>query len=148
MPRGLPPHPVLAADTTVVLDGEILGKPADAAHAMAMLRPAVRTHAPGADRGRGGASATTWRRALSRLDVSSSATSPTVEIRRYVATGEPLDKAGAYAIQGRAAVFVAPDRRQLFRHHGTAAVRNGRAAAAVRHYLGIESRSAHEPKKS
>ena len=59
------------------------------------------------------------------------------EIRRYVASGEPLDKAGAYAIQGRGGGFVAADRGQLFGYHGPAAVRDGRAPATVRYPVAV-----------
>ena len=102
--RGLPPLPVLAADTTVVLDSEILGKPADAAHACAMLRRlAGRTHTvltavavAQENRREPAVSASTVEfRELDRA-----------EIDNYVAGGEPLDKAGAYAIQGEAQIFV------------------------------------------
>lgn len=95
---------VVAADTMVVLDGKILGKPADPAEAAAMLGAlSGRTHdvvtgwaVAGPDRVLAGAEITRVRfRVL---------TAP--EIATYVATGEPLDKAGAYGIQGRAAVFV------------------------------------------
>lgn len=102
--RNLAAHPVLAADTTVVLDGEILGKPDDAEHARQLLRRlSGTTHqvltavaAAHADRVEAvlSASAVEFR----KLDDA--------EIRDYVATGEPLDKAGAYAIQGHAATFV------------------------------------------
>ena len=102
--RRLPPSPVLAADTTVVLDGEIVGKPDNAEHAQALLRRlSGRTHE------------VLTAVAVARDErVDTALSTSTVEfreladseIRRYVATGEPLDKAGAYAIQGRAAVFV------------------------------------------
>jgi septum formation protein len=97
-------HPVLAADTTVALDGTILGKPADREEAVAFLqRLSGRTHAVHT------AVAVHFEEQL-ELAVSSSEVEfgalTEQEIRRYVATGEPLDKAGAYAIQGRAAVFV------------------------------------------
>jgi septum formation protein len=101
--RALPARPVLAADTTVVCDGRIIGKPTDREDAFRILQTlsgrehdvitgvAVATpdrvlHAVSASR--------VWFRPI-----------PEDEIRRYVATGEPLDKAGAYAIQGRAAAF-------------------------------------------
>jgi septum formation protein len=103
--RALPPHPVLAADTTVILDGEILGKPADTQHAMAMLaRLSGRTHEVAT------AVAVARRdRVEHRLSVSTVEFRrlEDFEIRRYATTGEPLGKAGAYAIQGRAAVFAA-----------------------------------------
>lgn len=97
-------HPVLAADTTLDLDGEIIGKPVDAADAQAILRRlSGRSH-----------------RVLTALAVSdgertrSSISISTVkfrelldsEIRLYVASGEPMDKAGAYGIQGKAAIFI------------------------------------------
>jgi septum formation protein len=102
--RRLLRHPVLAADTTVALDGTILGKPADREEAVAFLqRLSGRTHAVHT------AVAVHFEERL-ELAVSSSEVEfgalTEQEIRRYVATGEPLDKAGAYAIQGRAAVFV------------------------------------------
>jgi septum formation protein len=103
--RGLPHQPLLAADTTVCVDGDILGKPADAAEAAAMLqRLSARSHevftAVALQHGERSESrvsrSTVTMRALSAED-----------IQRYVVSGESLDKAGAYAIQGRAAAFVA-----------------------------------------
>jgi len=102
--RRLPAGPVLAADTTVVLEGEIVGKPDDAEHAQTILRRlSGRTHQvlTAVAVGRGEQLET----ALSTSTVEFRELDD-AEIRRYVATGEPLDKAGAYAIQGRAAVFV------------------------------------------
>jgi septum formation protein len=102
--RGLPARPVLGADTEVVLDGAIFGKPRDAAHAAEMLaRLAGRRH----DVLTGVAlkSNDKVEFALSISHVTFRALSD-AEIARYVATGEALDKAGAYAIQGRAAAFV------------------------------------------
>lgn len=102
--RRLAPHPVLAADTTVVLDGAIIGKPDDARHAGELLRRlAGKTHEVLT-----AVAVAQHERMETALSVS------TVEFREldgaeiaeYVATGEPLDKAGAYAIQGRAAAFV------------------------------------------
>lgn len=96
--------PVLGADTTVVVEGRILGKPADAADALAMLRAlSGREH-----------------RVLTavalvhdgRVEDALSATRVWFRARdddmlaRYVATGEPLDKAGAYGIQGLGAALV------------------------------------------
>ena len=96
--------PVVAADTIVVIDEDILGKPADAAAAEAMLtRLSGRSHrviTGVAVRYRGRElyrDCTTGVR-FRRLSAE--------EIRAYVATGETLDKAGAYGIQGRGAVLV------------------------------------------
>jgi septum formation protein len=102
--RNLPLAPVLAADTTVALAGKSLGKPADRKEAAEMLaslsgqRHEVLT-------------AVALMRddevesALSRSEVQFKKLSP-AEIAQYVATGESDDKAGAYAVQGRAARFV------------------------------------------
>lgn len=95
---------VLAADTVVCVDGVSLGKPADAAAAVAMLsRLSGREHtvvtAVAVGRGDEIRTAVSTTRVWMR-DLEAS------EIERYAASGEPLDKAGAYAIQGRAAAFV------------------------------------------
>jgi septum formation protein len=97
---------VLAADTVVVVDGAILGKPADAAAARAMLRrlsgrahevlTAVALIAP---------DGVLAEQVLGRSGVQFRSLAE-AEIAAYVASGEPADKAGAYAIQGGAAGFV------------------------------------------
>ena len=97
--RGLPPRPVLGADTEVVLDGTIFGKPKDDADAVRMLTPLVRPHAPGADGHRAVLGREHGRRDLD-VDRDLSRASTRDEIERYVATGEPFDKAGAYADPG------------------------------------------------
>lgn len=103
--RGLPFHPVLGADTEVVLEEEILGKPRDPAHAEQMLaRLAGRTHTVLSALCL--ITATGEHMALSVNRVSFAPLSAT-DIARYVASGEALDKAGGYAIQGRAAGFIA-----------------------------------------
>jgi septum formation protein len=97
---------VLAADTTVAVDGQILGKPADGADAARMLRLlSGRTHQV--------ISAVCVRRPALRLEFSEVvvtevevATLDERIIAWYVATGEPLDKAGAYALQGRFGAFI------------------------------------------
>ena len=102
--RRLMPQLVLAADTTLEFQGEIIGKPTDAGDARAILRRLsgqthrVLTSIAVAFEGR-------IESAISISDVTFGAISET-EIRRYVATGEPMDKAGAYGIQGRAGMFV------------------------------------------
>ena len=95
---------VLAADTTVVLDGEILGKPEDAADAVRMLTALA---------GRGHEVITgICLRHGQQLIIDASVTRvefgpmTEAEIAAYVATGEPMDKAGAYGIQGRASRYV------------------------------------------
>jgi septum formation protein len=102
--RALPDAPILAADTTVALGARILGKPADAAHARAMLTAlSGRTH-----RVLTAVAVASGRRTLFALCVSRVhfATIAAAEIEAYVASGEPFGKAGAYAIQGRAAAWI------------------------------------------
>ena len=99
------PVPVLAADTAVILDDEILLKPADREHGERMLLAlAGRTHRvltavslalPAGIESR-----------LSRSEVTMRPISA-AEAREYWDTGEPHDKAGGYAVQGRAAIFIA-----------------------------------------
>jgi septum formation protein len=96
--------PVVAADTIVTLDGAVLGKPADAAGARAMLRTlSGRTHAVKT------AVAVRWR-GQERVAVATTVVTFRLltdeEIEAYVATGEPMDKAGAYGIQGKGALLV------------------------------------------
>lgn len=105
--RGLPFAPVLCADTTVALGRRILGKPADAADACAMLADlagrrhrvltAVAVGMPGARKDRQWAALSTSWVAFAPLTAA--------QIRRYVESGEPMGKAGAYAIQGKAALW-------------------------------------------
>jgi len=102
--RALPQKPVLAADTTVVFDGQIVGKPDDVEHAARILR---------ALSGREHQVLTAVGVALKeQVEIQISVSSvwfrdlTDVDIRRYCASGEPFDKAGAYAIQGRAGAFV------------------------------------------
>ncbi|WP_420457384.1 Maf family protein [Rubrivirga sp.] len=96
---------VLAADTVVVLDGEVLGKPADADDAARTLRRlSGRTHtvATGIALGLDGREATAFETTAVTFAALSDA-----EIAAYVTTGSPLDKAGAYGIQDDlGAVFV------------------------------------------
>lgn len=102
--RRLAARPVLAADTTVVCDEVILVKPADAADASRMLGLlAGRMHRVLTAVAVAGGDVVDLRVAESRVWFRALATD---EIRRYVATGEPVDKAGAYAVQGRAAAFI------------------------------------------
>ena len=102
--RGLRPLPLLAADTVVVLDGEIIGKPESQRQARQILErlsgrrhqvlTAVTVTCEGRTESRLSGSTVEFRELAAQ------------EIERYVATREPLDKAGAYGLQGRAAVFV------------------------------------------
>ncbi|MCE9685906.1 Maf-like protein [Shewanella sp. AS16] len=103
--RQLPEPVVLGSDTIVVLGEEILGKPMDAADAKAMLtRLSGRTH-----RVMTAVAITDGKQTLTRLSETSVRFSPMSagDIDAYVATGEPLDKAGAYGIQGLGGCFVA-----------------------------------------
>ena len=97
---------VLAADTVVTIDGALLGKPRDSADAAGMLR---RLSARGHGVATGVAVFDPVSGQLeSRVEVTRVIFAPLddAEIDWYVASGEPMDKAGAYAIQGRAALFV------------------------------------------
>ncbi len=99
------PTPVLGADTAVVIDGEVLGKPRDRADALSMLaRLSGQWHQVMSAVAVVGADG----EALSRLSVSAVQFRPVTreEAEAYWETGEPRDKAGGYAIQGRAAVFI------------------------------------------
>lgn len=95
---------VLAADTAVVSDGNIFGKPVDAADARRMLQLlSGRTHTVLT-----GLAAVTRKGSISDVEITQVTFNviDDVEIIEYVATGEPLDKAGAYAIQGYAARWI------------------------------------------
>jgi septum formation protein len=95
---------VLAADTTVVVDGELMGKPSDEAEAVRMLRRlAGRSHEVLT-----GVCVTVDGVLDARVATTAVEFAPMSddEIAWYVASGEPMDKAGAYGIQGRAARFV------------------------------------------
>jgi septum formation protein len=102
--HGVAALPVLTADTTVVLDGAILGKPDNARHAVELLAQlSAREHQVLTAVALANAAGVTTR--LSASTVEFRAITP-AEIEHYVATGEPLDKAGAYGVQGRAAIFI------------------------------------------
>ncbi len=95
---------ILGADTTVVIDGQALGKPADALEAVSMLeRLSGRTHEvlTGVALVNG-----TWNSARVETTRVTFLELTAAEIAWYVATGEPMDKAGAYAVQGFASRFV------------------------------------------
>jgi septum formation protein len=106
--RHLPFAPVLCADTTVALGRRILGKPSDEADAARMLADlagrehrvltAVAVGKPGTRGDRTWAALSTSRVTFEPLSAA--------QIRRYVATGEPMGKAGAYGIQGRAGLWI------------------------------------------
>lgn len=106
--RSMLPKPVLAADTVVILDGEVLGKPADKAQAKDFLRRlSGRAHEVRTAVSLGLPAGTKSRvmRAVSVSSVSFRKLEDS-EIDRYVATGDPFDKAGGYGIQSLAAVFI------------------------------------------
>jgi septum formation protein len=100
----IPHRVILAADTVVAVDNEILGKPANTEDAVRMLRLlSGRTHAVTTGvcltvQGRDDVRSETTAVEFSRMTEA--------EIRDYVATGEPMDKAGAYAIQGGASRWI------------------------------------------
>jgi len=95
---------VIGADTVVVLEGDVLGKPADPADAVSMLRRlSGRTHRVVTGVAVRQDGAIRFGHASTRLTLRPLAAD---EIDAYVAGGEPLDKAGAYAYQGAARAFV------------------------------------------
>jgi septum formation protein len=108
------PHDsVLGADTIVVVDETILGKPIDADDAFRMLRLLsgrvhrvitgvclIEARGPGRKSESGNARTSSETTLVTMSEISDD------EIRAYVATGEPMDKAGAYAIQGRASRWI------------------------------------------
>ena len=102
--QGLPIAPVLCADTTVCLGRDILGKPLDEADAQRILKLlAGQTHRV--------LTAVAVQKGRKRLSVVSAswvrfAPMTPAQIRAYVATGEPMGKAGAYGVQGRAAAHI------------------------------------------
>ena len=102
--QGLPTAPVLCADTTVALGRDILGKPADAAEARAMLSRLSGTR----HRVLTAVAVQLGRRRVSALSQSWVRFAPmsAAQIRAYVDSGEPMGKAGAYAVQGRAAAHI------------------------------------------
>jgi len=102
--RRLMRHPVLAADTTVALGDTILAKPTDREDAVAMLKQLSGT-VHHVYTGMAVKLYDSLQEALSVTEVRFRELSDD-EIRRYVATGEPLDKAGAYGIQGKASLFI------------------------------------------
>ena len=102
--EAFPGDAVLGADTIVFLDGRVYGKPKDGEEAKAMLRAL-------AGRGHEVATGIAWVHAgevFTDVETTRVFFAPLTEeaIDAYVKTGEPLDKAGAYAIQGRAAQFI------------------------------------------
>lgn len=102
--RGLPPAPVLCADTTVALGSQIYGKPANEQNAQRMLAQlAGRTH-----RVLTAVAVADSRRRDALLSVSKVRFAPMTkaQIAAYVTSGEPMGKAGAYAVQGRAAAHI------------------------------------------
>ena len=119
---------VIAADTVVVLDGQALGKPGDEAEAAAMLSAlSGRSHEvyTGVTVCQG-----------DRADTEAECTQVTFraltqgEIRHYVATGEPMDKAGSYGIQGFGSLLVEGIRGDYFNVVGMPVCRLGRMLAA------------------
>jgi septum formation protein len=99
-------HLVLGADTVVVVDDEILGKPDDADHALVLLRRVTgRSHRVFTGVALIARDAGTLRQIVVESTVEMRPVSEE-ELRAYVATGEPLDKAGAYAAQGEGRRFI------------------------------------------
>lgn len=130
--RENPGGTVLAADTTVVLNGEVLNKPVDVAEARRMLRAlADRTHHVHTG-------IALWNAGDTHSHVESTSVTftsvPEDELMAYLATGDSLDKAGAYGIQGYAARWIARIEGDFFNVMGlpvAATVRLLRQAGAL-----------------
>ena len=103
--RGLAPAPIICSDTTVALDRAVYGKPEDARDAQRMLAElGGKTH-----RVLTAVAIGTSRKRVQAMSESHVMFAPlsAVQIKAYVASGEPMGKAGAYAVQGRAVAFIA-----------------------------------------
>ena len=114
---------VITADTMVFLDEQRLGKPRDEAHALEMLTALQgRKHTVCT-----GVSVCRGTRRLTETESTDVFFRPASEeeLRRYIATGEPMDKAGAYGIQGKGALFVADIRGDYFNVMGLPVYRLG-----------------------
>ena len=123
---------VIGSDTLVELDGVKLGKPRDGEDAFRMLRSlSGRTH-----RVCTGLCCVRGDKVLSGVEITEVVVRPLTdeEIRAYIATGEPMDKAGAYGIQGRASLFVEGIRGDYFTVMGLPLCRLGAMLAE----LGVE----------
>ena len=102
--RGLPNAPVLCADTTVALGRSILGKPENAADALRILKMlSGQTH-----RVLTAVALASGRKRVSAVSISPVTFAPMslAEMKNYIATGEPMGKAGAYGVQGAAAAYI------------------------------------------
>ena len=102
--RGLPNAPVLCADTTVALGRSILGKPENAADALRILKMlSGQTH-----RVLTAVALASGRKRVSAVSISQVTFAPMTlaEMNNYIATGEPMGKAGAYGVQGAAAAYI------------------------------------------
>jgi septum formation protein len=102
--RGLPNAPVLCADTTVALGRSILGKPENAADALRILKMlSGQTH-----RVLTAVALASGRKRVSAVSISQVTFAPMslAEMKNYIATGEPMGKAGAYGVQGAAAAYI------------------------------------------
>ena len=123
---------VIAADTIVWVDGEVYGKPRSESHAAEMLRAlSGRRHEvyTGVAVMRGGTALLGAERSAVRFRQLTDG-----EIAAYIATGEPMDKAGAYGAQGKAALFVEGIEGDFFNVMGLPLCRLGR----MLHELGVE----------
>jgi septum formation protein len=102
--RGLANAPVLCADTTVALGRSILGKPENAADALRILKMlSGQTH-----RVLTAVALASGRKRVSAVSISQVTFAPMTlaEMKNYIATGEPMGKAGAYGVQGAAAAYI------------------------------------------
>ena len=120
---------IIAADTVVALDGRILGKPADGPDAFAMLSAlSGRRHQVYT-----GLTVVCGAQRLTEHEVTAVTfrSLSSAEICAYIATGEPMDKAGAYGIQGRGALFVEGIEGDYYNVMGLPVCRLGRILARL-----------------